>query len=124
MADRDPAVEAAVRGEPALLGPEVRRSPERVAAPPHPGFHGFGASGRHGDRAPAAAMPATATAPGARPPAVSRTRGVRLAPDPVRRTLGTEHQGRRVHRGSLWRRAQDGRRPYVHQGTPFDAREE
>ncbi|MFJ8464488.1 DUF4440 domain-containing protein [Streptomyces swartbergensis] len=50
MPEHGPAVEAAIEGEPALLDPDVRRSPERVGALLHPGFHEFGASGRHWSR--------------------------------------------------------------------------
>ncbi|MEU0583207.1 hypothetical protein [Streptomyces sp. NPDC006132] len=56
-------VDSAVEGELALLDPDIRRSPERVAALLHPDFHEFGASGRHGDRAGIIALLTTATDP-------------------------------------------------------------
>ncbi|WP_329269501.1 nuclear transport factor 2 family protein [Streptomyces sp. NBC_01451] len=121
--ERDPAVEAAIEAELRLLDPEVRRSPELTGALLHPGFHEFGASGRHWDRASIIESLAATTEPGARPIAVSRMRGVRLAPDLVHLTFDTESNGRRAHRSSLWRRNTEGAGwlLYFHQATPFDA---
>ncbi|MFD6290529.1 DUF4440 domain-containing protein [Streptomyces sp. NPDC060205] len=115
------AVEAAVAGELRLLDPEVRRSPELADALLHPDFHEFGASGRHWDRAAIIDMLTTETETEAEtaPVSVSRMRGVQLSADVVHLTFDTEDDGRRVHRSSLWRRA-DGRwLLYFHQGTPF-----
>ncbi|MEU9186793.1 DUF4440 domain-containing protein [Streptomyces sp. NPDC048484] len=116
------AVEAAIEGELRLLDPEIRRSPALVGALLHPGFHEFGASGRHWDRAAIIEMlteTTETTEPDAAPVAASRMRGVRLAPDVVHLTFDTESNGRHAHRSSLWRRTEDGWRLYFHQGTPF-----
>ena len=124
--DPDPAVEAAIEGELRLLEPEVRGSRELTGALLHPGFHEFGASGRHWDRASIiealAAETEPATEPGTRPFAVSHMKGVRLAPDLVHLTFDTESNGRRAHRSSLWRRNTEGGGwlLYFHQATPFD----
>lgn len=121
--DHDPAVKAAIEAELRLLDPEVRSSPELTGALLHPGFHEFGASGRHWDRASIiealAAEPAAA--PGTRPFAVSDMKGARLAPDLVHLTYDTESNGRRAHRSSLWRRHPEGGAwlLYFHQATPF-----
>jgi hypothetical protein len=119
VSDRDPAVEAAVQGELRLLDPEVRASPELVGALLHPEFHEFGASGRHWDRASIIAALAGATDQEAGPIAASGMKGVRLAPDVVHITFDTEHNGRRAHRSSLWRRTPSGWLLYFHQATPF-----
>lgn len=113
----DPAVAAAVERELRLLDPEVRRSPGLVDALLHPGFHEIGASGRLWDRPSVIASLAAETGAGA-PVAVSGMRGVRLAPDLVHLTFDTEHDGRRAHRSSLWRRAAGEWLLYFHQGTP------
>jgi hypothetical protein len=104
VTDRDPGVEAAIEGELRLLAPQVRRSPELVGALLHPDFHEFGASGRHWDRAAIIADLAATTDPEAQPVVASRMRGVQLAPELVQLTFDTEHNGRHVHRSSLWRR--------------------
>ncbi|WP_405823477.1 nuclear transport factor 2 family protein [Streptomyces sp. NBC_01390] len=118
---RDPAVDAAIEAELRLLDPEVRSSPELTGALLHPGFHEFGASGRHWDRASIIAALAATTEPGARPFVVSHLTGVRLAPDLVHLTFDTDSNGRRAHRSSLWRRDTDGGDwlLYFHQATPF-----
>ncbi|MEH0417560.1 nuclear transport factor 2 family protein [Streptomyces sp. B21-083] len=118
---RDPAVDAAIGAELRLLDPEVRASPELTGALLHPGFHEFGASGRHWDRASIIGSLAATTEPGARPFAVSHLKGVRLAPDLVHLTFDTESNGRRAHRSSLWCRDTegDGWLLYFHQATPF-----
>jgi hypothetical protein len=118
VAERNPAVEAAMAGELRLLDPEVRRSPELVGALLHPEFHEFGASGRHWDRASIIAALAEATAPGTRPVTTSHLTGVQLAPDLVHLTFDTESNGRRVHRSSLWRLTGHEWLLYFHQGTP------
>ncbi|MGQ4384879.1 nuclear transport factor 2 family protein [Streptomyces sp. SAS_270] len=123
MPERNPAVEAAVEAELRLLDPEVRRSPELVGALLHPEFHEFGASGRHWDRASIIAALAVTTAPGARPVVTSQMKGVQLAPDLVHLTFDTDHNGRRAHRSSLWRRTGEGWLLYFHQGTVFSAAE-
>ncbi|MGC0399452.1 hypothetical protein RKD27_002096 [Streptomyces sp. SAI-126] len=119
MSDRDPAVEAAVRGELRLLDPEVRASPEQVGALLHPEFHEFGASGRHWDRVSIIAALAGATDREAAPIVASGMKGVRLAPDVVHLTFETEHNGSRAHRSSLWRHTSGGWLLYFHQATPF-----
>ncbi|MDH6625559.1 hypothetical protein M2271_003370 [Streptomyces sp. LBL] len=119
MADRDQAVEAAVQGELRLLAPEVRSCPELVGALLHPDFHEFGASGRHWDRASIIADLAATTDAETAPVAVSRMKGVRLAPDLVQLTFDTAHNGRHVHQSSLWRRTEPRWLLYFHQGTPF-----
>ncbi|WP_234310793.1 MULTISPECIES: DUF4440 domain-containing protein [unclassified Streptomyces] len=108
----------------ALLDPEVRRSPERVAALLHPDFHEFGASGRHGGRAAVIAALAETTDLESPPVVTSRMRGVQLAPDLVHLTFDTECDGRRAHRSSLWRRTETGWLLYFHQATPFGERRE
>lgn len=119
MSDRDPAVEAAVQGELRLLDPEVRASPELVGALLHPEFHEFGASGRHWDRTSIIAALAGATDQEAAPITATGMKGVRLAPDLVHLTFETEHNGRRAHRSSLWRRTSGEWLLYFHQATPF-----
>jgi hypothetical protein len=120
--DHNPAVEAAMEGELALLTPKVRRSPDRVGALLHPDFHEFGASGRHWSRAAIIASLAATTEPGARSVAVSALRGVQLAPDLVHLTYDTEYDGSRAHRSSLWRRTEGRWLLYFHQATPFSER--
>ena len=130
MTDHDPAVEAAIKGELRLLDPETRRSPARVGALLHPGFHEVGVSGRHWDRAAIIDDLATTAEPGSTPAVASRMEGVRLSRDVVHLTFDTESNGRHAHRSSLWRRS-DGEAGeawllYFHQGTPFspeDSRE-
>ncbi|WDV55280.1 DUF4440 domain-containing protein [Streptomyces coeruleorubidus] len=124
MPEHDPAVEAAIDGELALLDPDVRRSPERVVALLHPDFHEFGASGRHWSRAAIIAALAETTDLETAPVVTSRVHGVQLAPDLVHLTFDTEHDGRRAHRSSLWRRTEDGWLLYFHQATPFSERRE
>ncbi|MCT9142202.1 nuclear transport factor 2 family protein [Streptomyces violarus] len=122
MPEHDSAVESVIEGELALLAPEVRRSPERVGALLHPDFHEFGASGRHWDRAAIIALLAGTTDAESPPVVTSRMHGVRLAPDLVHLTFDTEHDGRRAHRSSLWRRTEAGWLLYFHQATPFSER--
>ncbi|GGX51692.1 nuclear transport factor 2 family protein [Streptomyces fructofermentans] len=117
MTDRDRAVDEAIEGELSLLDPEIRRSPDRVAALLHPDFHEFGASGTHWDRA--SIIDSLAAEPGGFPRTTSRMRGVLLAPDLVHLTFDTEDNGRHAHRSSLWRRTGGGWLLYFHQGTPF-----
>ncbi|MFF7311417.1 DUF4440 domain-containing protein [Streptomyces sp. NPDC008137] len=119
MPEDDPAVETVIDRELALLTPEVRRSPERAGALLHPGFHEFGASGRHWDRAAIIASLAESTDIESPPITTSRMRGVQLAPDLVHLTFDTEYDGRRAHRSSLWRRTENGWLLYFHQATPF-----
>ncbi|EFL35693.1 conserved hypothetical protein [Streptomyces viridochromogenes DSM 40736] len=122
MPEHNPAVEAAMELELALLTPKIRSSPERVGALLHPDFHEFGASGRHWSRAAIIASLAATTGQGPRPVAVSVMRGAQLAPDLVHLTYDTEYDGSRAHRSSLWRRI-DGRwLLYFHQATPFSER--
>lgn len=119
MADRNPAVEAAIEGELRLLDPKIRRSPELVGALLHPDFHEFGVSGRHWDRASIVDMPARTTDAGYGPSITSPMKGVQLAPDVVHLTFDTENNGRHAHRSALWRRTDEGWLLYFHQGTPF-----
>jgi hypothetical protein len=118
VADHSPAVEAAIEGELSLLDPAIRRSPELLGALLHPGFHEFGVSGRHWDRASIIASLAT-TESGSSPSVTSRMKGVELGPDLVHLTFDTENNGRHAHRSSLWRRTAEGWQLYFHQGTPF-----
>ncbi|GGY16225.1 nuclear transport factor 2 family protein [Streptomyces djakartensis] len=122
MPEHGPAVTAAIAGELTLLDPEVRRSPERVAALLHPDFHEFGASGRHWGRAAIIASLAENTDLESPPVVASRMRGVELAPGLVHLTFDTECDGRRAHRSSLWRRTEAGWLLYFHQATPFGER--
>jgi hypothetical protein len=124
MPEHDPAVEAAIEGELALLDPDVRRFPEQVGALLHPEFHEFGASGRHWSRAAVIAALAETTDLESPPVVTSQVIGVRLAPDLVHLTFDTEYDGRRAHRSSLWRRTEDGWLLYFHQATPFSERQE
>ncbi|MFF7788379.1 DUF4440 domain-containing protein [Streptomyces sp. NPDC007991] len=119
MPERDPAVAAAIDGELTLLDPDVRRSPERIAALLHPEFHEFGASGRHWSREAVIAALVEATDLESPPVVPSRVHGVRLAADLVHLTFDTECDGSRAHRSSLWRRTEDGWLLYFHQATPF-----
>jgi hypothetical protein len=119
VAERNPAVEAAIEGELRLLDPEVCRSPELVGALLHPDFREFGASGRQWDRESAVEALTTGTEPAARPTVTSRMRGTELAPGLVQLIFDTEHHGRPAHRSSLWRRTEDGWQLYFHQATPF-----
>ncbi|MFC5954113.1 hypothetical protein ACFP51_06310 [Streptomyces pratens] len=48
-------------------------------------------------------------------------KAVQLAPDTVHLTYDTDHNGRRAHRSSLWRRTGGAWLLYFHQGTPYDA---
>ncbi|MFF1692811.1 DUF4440 domain-containing protein [Streptomyces sp. NPDC058257] len=119
MADRTPAVEAAVEAELRLLAPEVRASPELLGELLHPEFTEFGVSGTHWDR------PSIITALSADPGGTglsittSRMRGVQLADDMVHLTFDTESNGRSAHRSSLWRLCDGVWLLWFHQGTPF-----
>lgn len=119
MAERNPAVESAIEGELRLLDPEVCRSPELVGALLHPDFQEFGASGREWDRASVVEALTAGGEPVSRPTVISRMRGTELAPGVVQLVFDTEHQGRRAHRSSLWRREGDGWRLWFHQATPY-----
>ena len=120
MPEHSPAVEAAIERELRLLDPEIRRFPEEVGALLHPGFHEFGVSGRHWDRASVIEMLTSPADPGARPSVTSPITGVQLAPDLVHLTFDTGRDGRHAHRSSLWRRTtEQGWQLYFHQGTPF-----
>ncbi|MEV7190284.1 nuclear transport factor 2 family protein [Streptomyces sp. NPDC093510] len=119
MAERTPAVEAAIDGELRLLDPEVRASPELFGALLHPEFTEFGASGARWDRASIVGVLTASPAPGTRPVTTSRMRGVQLADDLVHLTFDTDSNGRRAHRSSLWRRTDGDWRLWFHQATPF-----
>ncbi|MEV5977609.1 nuclear transport factor 2 family protein [Streptomyces sp. NPDC052114] len=119
MADRTPAVEAAIEGELRLLDPEVRASPELFGALLHPEFTEFGASGTRWDRESIVRVLTAGPEPGGRPVTTRGMRGVQLADDLVHLTFDTDSNGRRVHRSSLWRRTDDGWQLWFHQGTPF-----
>ncbi|WP_371526613.1 DUF4440 domain-containing protein [Streptomyces sp. NBC_01283] len=119
MADRTPAVEAAIEGELRLLAPEVRTSPELLGELLHPEFTEFGASGTHWDRASIIKALAANTHRTGRPIVNSRMRGVQLADDVVHLTFDTESNGRRAHRSSLWRLYEGEWLLWFHQGTPF-----
>ncbi|MER5844477.1 nuclear transport factor 2 family protein [Streptomyces prasinus] len=117
----DTDADAAVEAELKLLDPEVRRSPRRVQELLHPEFVEIGASGRVWDREAITALLAGEHASGDPTGTVSRMKAVRLAPDTVHLTYDTDHNGRRAHRSSLWRRAGGAWLLYFHQGTPYDA---
>ncbi|WP_406724817.1 DUF4440 domain-containing protein [Streptomyces sp. GD-15H] len=111
---------AAIEGELKLLDPEVRRSPERVGALLHPEFVEFGASGRIWDRDSVIVLLADEHVWGDPAGTVSGIKATRLAPDVVHLTYDTDHNGRRAHRSSLWRRTGQDWLLYFHQGTLFD----
>ncbi|MFG2498018.1 DUF4440 domain-containing protein [Streptomyces sp. NPDC048441] len=119
MADRTPAVEAAIEAELRLLAPEVRTSPELLGGLLHPEFTEFGASGTRWDRA--SIITALTENPGrsGRPIMTSRMRGVQLADDVVHLTFDTDSNSRLAHRSSLWRRYEGEWLLWFHQGTPF-----
>lgn len=121
MADRTPAVEAAIEAELRLLAPEVRSSPELLGELLHPEFTEFGVSGTHGDRASIIAALTGSTSRTGRPIMTSRMRGVQLADDLVHLTFDTESNGRLAHRSSLWRLRGGEWLLWFHQGTPFSA---
>ncbi|MGW7269913.1 nuclear transport factor 2 family protein [Streptomyces sp. NPDC054864] len=121
MADRTPAVEAAIEAELRLLAPEVRASPELLGQLLHPEFTEFGTSGTHWDRASIIkALTESADREG-RPIMTSRMRGVQLAEDIVHLTFDTDSNGRTSHRSSLWRLYEGEWLLWFHQGTPFSA---
>ncbi|MEU3948690.1 nuclear transport factor 2 family protein [Streptomyces sp. NPDC029526] len=119
MPEQDTAVDAAIEGELRLLDPEVRSSPERVDALLHPEFFEFGASGRVWDRAAIIDALTEEGDSGAPAATVSAMKAVEIAPGTVHLTFDTDHNGRRAHRSSLWRRTDQGWRLYFHQGTLF-----
>ncbi|QEU91057.1 DUF4440 domain-containing protein [Streptomyces kanamyceticus] len=121
MTDRTPAVRAAIEGELRLLEPEVRASPELFGALLHPEFTEFGSSGTRWDRASIMTVLMADPEPDDRPITASGMRGVQLSDDVVHLTFDTDDNGRRAHRSSLWRRAEDGWRIWFHQATPFAA---
>ncbi|MFF3927848.1 nuclear transport factor 2 family protein [Streptomyces hirsutus] len=117
----DAAIEAAIEAELKLLDPEVRRSPQRVGELLHPEFVEIGASGRVWDRDAIIALLAGERDAGGLTGTVSRMKAVQLAPDTVHLTYDTDHNGRRAHRSSLWRRTGRDWLLYFHQGTPYDS---
>ncbi|MGW5863353.1 nuclear transport factor 2 family protein [Streptomyces sp. NPDC055239] len=119
MADRTPAVDAAIEAELRLLAPEVRASPELLGELLHPEFTEFGVSGTHWDRP--SIITALSDDPGGTdsPVTTSRMRGVQLADDMVHLTFDAESNGRRAHRSSLWRLCDGAWLLWFHQGTPF-----
>ncbi|GGV45576.1 hypothetical protein GCM10010277_36630 [Streptomyces longisporoflavus] len=121
MADRTPAVEAAIEAELRLLAPEVRTQPALLAALLHPEFTEFGASGTPWDRESIIKALSENTHRTGRPIMTSRMRGVQLADDVVHLTFDTESNGRTAHRSSLWRRYEGEWLLWFHQGTPFSA---
>ncbi|MEF9907336.1 nuclear transport factor 2 family protein [Streptomyces sp. P9-A2] len=121
MTDPYTAADAAIEAELKLLDPEVRRSPRRVGALLHPEFVEVGASGRVWDRDAITALLVGEHASGDPTGTVSRMKAVQLAPDTVHLTYDTDHNGRRAHRSSLWRRTGGDWLLYFHQGTPYDS---
>ncbi|MEV6753267.1 DUF4440 domain-containing protein [Streptomyces sp. NPDC051214] len=121
MADRTPAVEAAIEAELRLLAPEVRASPELLGQLLHPEFTEFGTSGTHWDRASIIKALTESTNRTGRPIMTSRMRGTQLADDLVHLTFDTDSNGRLAHRSSLWRRCEGEWLLWFHQGTPFTA---
>ncbi|MEV8315977.1 DUF4440 domain-containing protein [Streptomyces sp. NPDC059900] len=119
MADRTPAVDAAIEAELRLLAPEVRTQPALLAQLLHPEFTEFGASGTPWDRESIIKALGENTHRTGRPIMTSRMRGVELADDVVHLTFDTESNGRRAHRSSLWRRHEGQWLLWFHQGTPF-----
>ncbi|MFK4070718.1 DUF4440 domain-containing protein [Streptomyces sp. NPDC029674] len=119
MAERTPAVEAAIDGELRLLDPEVRASPELFGDLLHPEFTEFGASGTRWDRASIVRVLTASGEPGTRLVTTSHMRGVQLADDLVHLTFDTDSNGRRAHRSSLWRRTGGNWQLWFHQATPF-----
>ncbi|MEU5957117.1 DUF4440 domain-containing protein [Streptomyces sp. NPDC047525] len=119
MADRTPAVEAAIEAELRLLAPEVRASPELLGELLHPEFTEFGTSGTHWDRASIIKALTESTNRTGRPIMTSRMRGVQLADGVVHLTFDTESNGRLAHRSSLWRLYEGEWLLWFHQGTPF-----
>lgn len=115
----DPYTAAAIEAELKLLDPEVRRSPQRVGELLHPEFVEVGASGRIWDRDAIIALLAGERGSGDPTGTVSRMKAVQLAPDTVHLTFDTDHNGRRAHRSSLWRRTGRAWLLYFHQGTLF-----
>lgn len=121
MAERTPAVEAAIEAELRLLAPEVRSSPELLGELLHPEFTEFGVSGTHWDRASIIKALTESAGRTGRPIMTSRMRGVQLADDLVHLTFDTDSNGRLAHRSSLWRLHADEWLLWFHQGTPFSA---
>lgn len=115
MTDDD--VRAAIDAERRLLDPLVRTDPVAVEALLDPEFTEVGRSGRRWDRQAILAMLATES-PHHAPPTTSDLRGVRLADNVVHLTYTSERDGQLTHRSSVWRRSDDSRRVYYHQGTP------
>ncbi|MEU5716842.1 nuclear transport factor 2 family protein [Streptomyces sp. NPDC020403] len=121
MAERSPAVAAAVEGELRLLDPVVRASAEALSAMLHPDFREIGTSGRLWERDSIIAALTTPDpgAPRPGPLTASRMRGEQLAADLVHLTFDTESRGSRSHRSSLWRLTGNDWLLYFHQATPF-----
>jgi hypothetical protein len=114
----DQQIAAAVAAEHESLSPECRADAGRLARLLAPDFHEFGASGAEYRYAGTAERVAAATLPGGEPIAVTNMRGWLLADGLVMLKYTSEHQGRRAHRTSLWRRIEDGRwQMFHHQGT-------
>ncbi|MFE6165517.1 DUF4440 domain-containing protein [Streptomyces sp. NPDC056486] len=119
MADRTPAVDAAIEAELRLLAPDVRASPELLGELLHPEFTEFGVSGTRWDRASIITALSENTSGNGRSIMTSRMRGVQLADDLVHLTFDTESNGRTAHRSSLWRQCDGAWLLWFHQGTPF-----
>jgi hypothetical protein len=81
-------------------------------------FTEVGASGRIWDRAALLAAMAGELSLAGTPVEVGAVDGVRLAPTVVLVRYTTEHDGRRVHRSSVWRLTGGRWRLVHHQGTP------
>ncbi|MFF8264623.1 DUF4440 domain-containing protein [Streptomyces virginiae] len=119
--DGDGVAEAVAR-EMLLMSPGVRTSRALTDGLLDPEFAEVGASGRRWDRrAMLVALPELegGAEDGPRYEPAGMT-GVELAPGVVHLTYETVIDGRRAHRSSIWRKADDGSgwRMYYHQATP------
>ncbi|NEC15652.1 nuclear transport factor 2 family protein [Streptomyces sp. SID8014] len=119
----DRSVSAAIRGELALLGREVRSAPDRAARLLDPEFSEIGASGSRWTREAVLAALPTFEADDEPAAEVREMSGRLLAPGWVQLRFTTVRGERRVHRTSLWRLGEDAEggerwRLYHHQGTP------
>ena len=106
-----------VERELALLGPALRRDPERLRALLHPDFTEYGASGRIWDRDSITAV----TSGAVERVAATDFSAVRLGADAILLTFRTDDSGRRALRSSVWVRDADaGWLLRFHQGTLTD----
>ena len=118
QAPADQQIAEAMAAERESLSLECRIDPVRLERLLAPDFHEFGTSGGEiGDQGTAARV-AAATSPKDEPIKAENMRGWLLADGLVMLKYTSQHQGRRAHRTSLWRRAATGRwQIFHHQGT-------